>query len=165
MKRLLLYFIALTCAVCILSGCRKEEKKEDRKPGIEGVYWCPERMKDSELPEPIMFHDGILDSYKYVASEEEADKITQGTGVTVKKGYMLRYPYYDMKYTVTLNEDGISGTITVTDKSFGDEEVNTYVFSELTSDSVLIDFSGEPERYYSAEKCGFTVTGTVDLDW
>ena len=122
-------------------------------------------MKDSELPEPIMFHDGILDSYKYVTSEEEADKITQGTGVTVKKGYMLRYPYYDMKYTVTLNEDGISGTITVTDKSFGDEEVNTYVFSELTSDSVLIDFSGEPERYYSAEKCGFTVTGTVDLDW
>lgn len=111
MKRLLLYFIALTCAVCILSGCRKEERKEDRKPVIEGVYWCPERMKDS------------------------------------------------------LNEDGISGTITVTDKSFGDEEVNTYVFSELTSDSVLIDFSGEPERYYSAEKCGFTVTGTVDLDW
>ena len=144
---------------------KKEERKEDRKPVIEGVYWCPERMKDSELPEPIMFHDGILDSYKYVTSEEEADKITQGTGVTVKKGYMLRYPYYDMKYTVTLNEDGISGTITVTDKSFGDEEVNTYVFSELTSDSVLIDFSGEPERYYSAEKCGFTVTGTVDLDW
>ena len=92
MKRLLLYFIALTCAVCILSGCRKEERKEDRKPVIEGVYWCPERMKDSELPEPIMFHDGILDSYKYVTSEEEADKITQGTGVTVKKGYMLRYP-------------------------------------------------------------------------
>ena len=165
MKRLLLYFIALTCAVCILSGCRKEERKEDRKPVIEGVYWCPERMKDSELPEPIMFHDGILDSYKYVTSEEEADKITQGTGVTVKKGYMLRYPYYDMKYTVTLNEDGISGTITVTDKSFGDEEVYTSVFSELTSDSVLIDFSGEPERYYSAERCGFTVTGTVDLDW
>ena len=103
MKRLLLYFIALTCAFCILSGCRKEEK--DQKPGIEGVYWCPEGMKDSELPEPIMFHDGILDSYKYVASEEQADKITQGTGVTVKKGYMLRYPYYDMKYTVTLNEN------------------------------------------------------------
>lgn len=53
MKRLLLYFIALTCAVCILSGCRKEERKEDRKPVIEGVYWCPERMKDSELPEPL----------------------------------------------------------------------------------------------------------------
>ena len=118
-------------------------------------------MKDSELPELIMLHDGILDSYKYVTSEEEADKITQGTGVTVKKGYMLRYPYYDMKYTVTLNEDGISGTITVTDKSFGDEEVHTSVFSELTSDSVLI----VSNRYYSAEKCGFTVTGTVDLDW
>ena len=143
MKRLLLYFIALTCAVCILSGCRKEERKEDRKPVIEGVYWCPEGMKDSELPELIM------------------DKITQGTGVTVKKGYMLRYPYYDKKYTVTLNEDGISGTITVTDKSFGDEEVYTSVFSELTSDSVLI----VSNRYYSAEKCGFTVTGTVDLDW
>ena len=94
-------------------------------------------------------------------SEEQADKITQGTGVTVKKGYMLRYPYYDMKYTVTLNEDGISGTITVTDKSFGDEEVHTSVFSELTSDSVLI----VSKRYYSAEKCSFTVTGTVDLDW
>lgn len=161
MKRLLLYFIALTCAVCILSGCKKEERKEDRKPGIEGVYWCPEGMKDSELPELIMYHDGILDSYKYVTSEEQADKITQGTGVTVKEGYMLRYPHYDMKYTVTLNEDGISGTITVTDKSFGDEEVHTSVFSELTSDSVLI----ESERYYSAEKCGFTVTGTVDLDW
>ena len=87
MKRLLLYFIALTCAVCILSGCRKEEK--DQKPGIEGVYWCPEGMKDSELPELIMLHDGILDSYKYVTSEEQADKITQGTGVIVKKGYML----------------------------------------------------------------------------
>ena len=163
MKRLLLYFIALTCAVCILTGCRKEEK--DRKPGIEGVYWCPEGMKDSELPELIMLHDGIFDSYKYVMSEEQADKITQGTGVTVKEGYMLRYPHYDMKYTVTLNEDGISGTITVTDKSFGDEEVNTYVFSELTSDSVLIDFSGGPVMYYSAEKCGFIVTGTIDLDW
>lgn len=159
MKRLLLYVITMTCAAGILSGCRKEEK--GRKPGIEGVYWCPEWMKDSELPEPVMFHDGIFDSYKYVTSEEKADEITQATGVTVKKGYMLRYPYYDRKYTVAMNEDGISGTITVTDKSFGDEEVYTFVFSELTSDSVLI----ESERYYSAEKCGFTVTGTVDLDW
>ena len=117
------------------ASCPDAGKKKEKKTGSLSSKVCTGVLN-------IMLHDGILDSYKYVTSEEQADKITQGTGVTVKKGYMLRYPYYDKKYTVTLNEDGISGTITVTDKSFGDEEVNTYVFSELTSDSVLIDFSG-----------------------
>ena len=153
MKKSLFYiFMALVCAACTLDGCRKDEANK----ALEGVFWFYEGADTEEIPEAIMFKDGILSVYAYAATDEAAAELAEETGKPVKKGNMVMYMPLG-QYTITRNEDGTSGTITIT----GLETV-VMEYSQPTGDSVILLFDGEKTQYYTAEKFGFTITGVLE---
>ena len=153
MKKSLFYiFMALVCAACTLAGCKKDEANK----APEGVFWFYEGADTEEIPEAIMFKDGISSVYAYAATDEAAAELAEETGKPVKKGNMVMYMPVG-QYTITRNEDGTSGTITIT----GLETV-VMEYSQPTGDSVILLFDGEKTQYYTAEKLGFTITGVLE---
>lgn len=122
-------------------------------PDIEGVYWFEEGMADELVPIATLFKNGNFYEYYYAKSDEAVTYLKKETGIlTIKKGDLVRRENYPMAYTITKNEDGVSGTIKLAGGAM------TVEYSGLSLHRVVmqvVEGGGYKYKYRSAESFGF----------
>ena len=122
-------------------------------PDIEGVYWFEEGMADELVPIATLFKNGNFYEYYYAKSDEAVTYLKRETGIlTIKKGDLVRRENYPMAYTITKNEDGVSGTIKLAGGAM------TVEYSGLSLHRVVmqvVEGGGYKYKYRSAESFGF----------
>lgn len=128
--------------------------KNSSGPKIEGKYWLyPSSLTGEDRIVAIKIENGIMESYFYLTDDnkEAAETFTVLSGEEVKVGFLVLENTIE-GYSVEMNEDGVSGVISIGEKSFK--------FKNLTEDSVVLCDGDDKEiPFYTMEKSGYPVKG------